>query len=303
MEKNQIEYESFLARHLSDCLQKTNNIDEAVAKISAEYKKVTGLAVDFSDSALVIALKEAGVDNNVDDVVLGIIKDQQTYLQHITAFVSSYFYQASFYTGLVLFVAFLMVLLFVTTVIPSFEVMFTSFGVELPESTQQVLNYSYLYGLFLLLAIGWPVAAYSMVFRNFRYALLNRAAFVTPKLKVPGVRIIESLLVSIQATLALQIILAANKNSDTASRLALIKKNDSGALNGQDIVHLNIAEKMGSLSNELTHILTVFENHVNKRLGVIRILLSVFVLLLLGLFVGFFVISIYMPIFQISSAI
>lgn len=303
MRKNEIEYESFLARHLPARLRELGNIDKAATKISEEYNAVTGESVSFSESMLLTKLKEAGLEENIDDAIIDVMSQQQNYLQRVSSFVSGYFYQMSFYTGLVLIVATMMVLIFVTTVIPSFQMMYSGFGVELPAVTVQVFKYSYIYGLLLLLLIGWPVIGYSLVFRNFKSALINRCELVAPKLKVPGIVLIANMIKTIHATMNLQLMLAANKEDGIEKQLLLIKKNESGMLAKHDIKCLDIAENLGSLNNELGHVLNILDNKITKRLGIMRILLSVFVLVLLGVYVGFFVIAIYMPIFQFGSVI
>jgi len=303
MEKNKLESESFLARHLATQLRKYKNIDKAVAQISSQYKAVTGDNVAFSDFGVVNSLKEAGLTEDLDESVLSVISEQQTFLQKLSTAVSGYFYQQSFYTGLVLLIAFLMMLLFVTTVLPSFEMMFSSMGADLPSMTYLLLNYSQYLSLLLLLLIAWPLISYSLLFRNFRIALLNRKPLNISRLKVPGVNTLFGMIEAVQTILDCQLRLSSAQDIEVANSLSVIKQNKSGLLEDRDIAHLDIAQNMDSLPNELSHLLQVFEAQLNKRLAKIRLLLSVFILLLLGGFVAFIVIAIYTPIFQFGAVV
>jgi len=303
MQKNKLESESFLARHLAVQLGKYKNIDEAVAEIRSQYKAVSGDDVAFSDFGVVNSLKKAGLTDNLDESVLSVISEQQTFLQKLSTAVSGYFYQQSFYTSLVLLIAFLMMLLFVTTVLPSFDMMFTSMGADLPAMTYFLLHYSQYYSLAILLLISWPLVSYSLLFRNFRIALLNRQPLNISRIKVPGVGALLGMIEAVQTILDCQLRMVSAQSDEVTKSLVLIKQNKSGLLEDRDIAHLDIAENMGSLSNELTYLLQVFETQLNKRLAKIRLLLSVFILLLLGGFVGFIVVGIYTPVFHFGAAI
>ena len=303
MEKNKLESESFLARHLATQLGKYKNIDQAVAEISSQYKAVSGDELAFSDFGVVNSLKDAGLTDDLDESVLSVISEQQTFLQKLSTAVSGYFYQQSFYTGIVLLVAFLMMLLFVTTVLPSFEMMFSSMGADLPAMTYLLLNYSQYLSLALLLLIAWPLVSYSVLFRNFRIALLNRKPLIVSRLKVPGINTLFGMIEAVQTILVCQLRLVSAQTDEVTKLLSVIKLNKSGLLDDRDIAHLDIAENMGALSNELSHLLQVFENQLNRKLARIRLLLSVFILLLLGGFVGFIVVGIYTPIFQFGAVI
>ena len=303
MEKSKLESESFLARHLASQLAKHKNIDKAVEEIGSQYKAVSADDVTFSEFGLVTSLKRVGLTDDLNDDVLSVINEQQTYLQRLATAVSGYFYQQSLYTGLVLLVAFLMMLLFVTTVLPSFEMMFMSMGADLPAMTYLLLNYSNYFSLALLLLISWPLVSYTLLFRNFKTSLLNRAALNTGRIKVPGVKALSAMIEAVQAILDCQLKLSSNQEAAVSSSLSVIKQNKSDLLENRDIEHLDIAKNMGSLANELTHLLQVFESQLVKRLAKIRLLLSVFILILLGGFVGFIVVAIYTPVFQFGAVI
>lgn len=237
--------------------------------------------------------------------------------------------KALFYPVVVLVITLLVATLLLTFIVPQFEELFASFGSKLPGPTQAVLTLSktvqeYWYiviGIFILL-----IAIYMLLKRKSE----NFCDYVDNfKLKMPifGQLITKAILSRVMGTLG--ITLGAGiplvKGIENVSEVAnnrifkkgLLRVRDelvSGeqftyALSGNNIFPnmvvqmISVGEESGELEAMMFKVSEYYDEQVKNMVEGLSTMIEPIMLVVLGLMIGAFVLTMYLPIFQLGKAI
>lgn len=235
---------------------------------------------------------------------------------------------AMIYPAVVAVVAIGIVIFLLTFVIPTFVTMFTESGMELPLPTRILLgmsNFIQAYGLILLLGIVLLALAF------FYYISTNtgRRWFDGLKLKIPVVKdfvlrsatsnfaqILSTLLNSgIDINQALNIVKGVIKNkvieehidrfiADVEQGIPLADTMEKSHLFPIMLVQMTrIGEESGSLDDMLAQTAQFYETETENAATRLTSLIEPAIIVVLGLVIGFIVISIAIPMFTITSTV
>ncbi|MGO2132882.1 MAG: type II secretion system F family protein [Halomonas sp.] len=214
-------------------------------------------------------------------------------------------------------------------VVPQFEALFSGFGAELPAMTRLTIMLSesaqawwewFAAGLLTTTAVfiqGMRRSA-SFAFRVHRIALklpvlgsiLNKSAVARYARTLAttfgaGVPLVEALTTAAGTTgNRVYDKAVTNARDDVSGGLQLhVAMRLSGQFPPLAIQMVGIGEEAGALDAMLDRIAEYYEEEVNTLVDNLTTLLEPFILVLLGAMVGFLVISMYLPIFELGSAI
>ena len=229
----------------------------------------------------------------------------------------------------VLVVALLVTVILLVKVVPQFEQVFKSFGADLPAFTKLVVNLSEFmqsYWLFIFLSIGGAVfflktlLAKSQNARDTRDALMLKTPIISNVLeKAVVARFSRTLSTTFAAGVPLVTALesvAGAANNAVFNKAILIIRDDVAA--GQQlnfamkssnlfpplvIQMVAIGEESGSLEDMLGKSATHYESEVDDAVDHLISLMEPFIMCILAVLVGGLIIAMYLPIFNVGSAI
>lgn len=213
-------------------------------------------------------------------------------------------------------------------VVPQFEALFSGFGAELPAMTRITITLSE------TAQTWWPwcIALLTAGVLLFLVGMRHSAGFacrvhrVALKLPVLGTIISQSAVARYARTLAttfgagVPLVEALNTASgvtgNRAYEKAVIHARDevsggqqlhtamrmSGQFPALAIQMVGIGEEAGALDTMLSRIADYYEDEVNRLVDTLTTLLEPFILVFLGGMVGFLVISMYLPIFELGGS-
>lgn len=237
--------------------------------------------------------------------------------------------KAMTYPLVVVFVAVIVTGILLVNVVPQFESVFKGFGAELPAFTVMVIGLSQ-----FMQAWWWTVlgALIAMTF-GVRHALRTSPAFRdrmdTWLLKLPlvGTLIYKSAVARFARTLAttfaagvplleaLESVAGATGNivfkravlrirQDVSTGMQLnFAMRTSGVFPNMAIQMTAIGEESGALDDMLEKVADFYENDVDNMVDNLNSLMEPFIMVVLGVIVGGLVVAMYLPIFQLGSAI
>jgi type IV pilus assembly protein PilC len=237
--------------------------------------------------------------------------------------------KAMFYPIAVLVVAFIVTVILLIFVVPTFEEIFAGFGAELPQFTQMVLglsNFVQSYGLFILAGL---VGASMLFVRAHRASPGLRDSVDAKILKIPVVgdilkkasvaRFARTLSTTFAAGVpligALDSAAGASGNAVFRDAILLIKKEVAGgipmniAMRASKIFPpmviqmVSIGEESGSVDSMLAKIATIYEAEVDDMVDGLTALLEPMIMAVLGVVIGGLIIAMYLPIFNMGSVI
>lgn len=235
---------------------------------------------------------------------------------------------AMIYPCILIAVATFAILIFVLKIIPTFGTLFEGFDVQLPWMTQVVLTFSRLTRQY---ALGGLAAVAGVWFLLWRYARtpIGRWQLDGILLRLPVIgQLVQGACVTAFATglgtmikagvpllHGLEISIASTANTRVAD---LIEQMRSGAREGRplaDPLHTSdifppmvaqmiaVGEETGKLANMLDEIAKFYEEQVTTLVQRLTGLLEPALLITMGLVIGFLIIAMYLPIFQLSQSI
>ena len=231
------------------------------------------------------------------------------------------------YPALVILVAVMVVFCLVLYVVPVFSSMYASFGAELPELTQKVVLVSdWLKGSFwYLLSAALLVPPFLVVIgvsSKSRY-ILDKAIISLPFIRNLSRKIIAarfcrtmgSLLTSgVDIIYALQIASRTTGNSFVANAIepaeSLLAEGKSFT---QAIANSNVfppavlrltasGEKTGRLGEMLSRAADYYENESNTEITTLTTLIEPIIIIILGVFIAFILVAMYLPLFDLVGA-
>jgi type IV pilus assembly protein PilC len=237
--------------------------------------------------------------------------------------------KAMFYPAAVVVVAVVVVALIMVFVIPQFESLFKEFGSDLPAFTKIVVEMSrWMQEWWFLFFISIFAAIYTASYfwkrsRKFREivdkgllktpvigvivdkASIARFARTTSTMFAAGVPLVEALESVAGATgniVYSDAVLRMREDVATGQSLQLTMKQQN--LFPHMVVQMvAIGEESGSLDDMLSKVADFFEEEVDNLVDALSSLLEPLIMVILGTLIGGLVIAMYLPIFQMASAI
>jgi type IV pilus assembly protein PilC len=231
------------------------------------------------------------------------------------------------YPALLIVVATIIVTYLVAEVIPKFALLYRDLNVELPASTQVLIaltvdyRYAFLGGIACLALLC--VAIYSWSRTEDGGVAFDRLKF---RLPVIGDTLLKFQVAQFSRTLATLLtggtpLVAGLQTASDAIGSKLVRSTVSqatqmvregeslhGALAETGVMPMlaldmiEVGESSGALAPMLTSVAEFYEDEVNLRLGALVSLIEPLMLIFMGLLVAFILISLYLPIFSLSSA-
>lgn len=235
---------------------------------------------------------------------------------------------AMLYPGVVITIALLITILLIVKVVPVFEDMFKDFGADLPAPTQFMINLSHFlrnYGLFVIAGI----VALFLLFKWYKKTPRGRFVVDEIKFKLPifGTLIQKVCVARFSSTLAalvqsgVPIIRSLEIVSETAGNEVINQVLRDAMIHtekGEPIAEslkqskyippmvskmIEIGEATGRLDTMLTRIERFYTEQVNVAVNGLTTLIEPILIVFLGVVVGGIVISMFMPIFQLSEIV
>ena len=270
-------------------------------------------------------LVQAGETSGMLDAILDRLAMYQEKILAIKSKIKS----ALFYPITVIVVAFVVVVVIMTFVIPSFKSVFASFGANLPWLTLQVIGISDFFVAYwwamLIVVVSTFVGLRIAIRRSehLRYmihrlqlklpvigSILEKATIArwTRTLQTmfaAGVPLVESL-DAVGGASGNLVYVAATKRIQTEVSTGTSLTNSMAATNLFPTMVLQmcqIGEESGSLDNMLGKVADFYEREVDDAVAALSSLLEPVIIVFLGIVVGGLVVAMYLPIFKLGAVI
>ncbi|MDX1949089.1 MAG: type II secretion system F family protein [Rickettsiales bacterium] len=238
---------------------------------------------------------------------------------------------ALMYPIIVFCVAIIVIIIMLVKVVPVFQAMFQSMGNELPGPTQFIVNVSEFVrdpsggGVLVAILIGVVFVLRNFRKKNFEFRRKTDQLFL--KIPLLGDVIIKSTLskiAMISANLSaagVSVIETFNIISKSISNIIFLEAFDGikkGVTEGKSLSQLyssyeifpptfhqmiSIGEETGRLDEMLTAVANYYEEEFDMLVDKMTELLEPIMIVFMGVTVGFIIIAMYMPIFQIGKAV
>lgn len=269
---------------------------------------------------LVVAGEEGGILDNILNRLSNYIEKAEALKKKVKS--------AMIYPAIIVSVAILVVIILMIFVIPVFETMFKSAGQSLPLPTLIVLTMSKIVQKYIVVIIPAAIL-FVFLFRKFYKTETGKTLIDRLILKVPvfgmllkkvavarfartlgtlvssGVPILDGLLIVSKT--------AGNRTIETAimSARASIREGEtiaeplgrSGIFPTMVTQMISVGESTGALDSMLTKIADFYDDEVDVAVSNLTSLLEPFLMVFLGVVIGGVVIAMYLPIFQMASAV
>lgn len=229
----------------------------------------------------------------------------------------------------VMLIGIIITLLLLTTAIPQFEALFSSFGATLPLITRIVIQISAVvstYWIYSLLCITTLVIGFHSAYRRspnivyrthkviiklplfgklLQYVSIARFSRILSILFTAGLPLIDALLLVADVTGNSVYEKAVQAIRQDVSKGESIK---NAVVRTQLFPHLvshmiGIGEESGALDTMLNNIATMYEEKINHTIDTISHFLEPTIMAILGLFVGILVIAMYLPIITLGTVV
>lgn len=302
--------------------KRLNRVFESVLKMIQSgqdvYKSFSAYAMYFND--LFVSLVYAGeisgtLDNSFERIATFREKTEEIKKKLKTALA---------YPILVLIVSALVLLILITYIIPIFSSMYANFGLELPVLTRHVVNTSnwlkeYYLSIIAALSILGILLFWILKADNTRL-IVNKFALKAPLIKSinlkyasanfgrtlgvllsSGVPLVKALKISINTISNSYIKYRLNKVSeDLAEGLSLSDSLKRSGVLPKTVIRMTAAgESTGRLGEMLLKTADFYDNEVKNDISTITSLIEPIIILILGLVVGFILIAMYLPLFEL----
>ncbi|MEB0009023.1 MULTISPECIES: type II secretion system F family protein [unclassified Pseudomonas] len=237
--------------------------------------------------------------------------------------------KAMTYPIAVLVVALMVSAILLIKVVPQFQMVFASFGAELPAFTLMVIRLSQLLQDWWWIVVAVIVAAIFGFKYAFKHSQQFRDGLDRGLLKLPiigpliykssvaryartlsttfaaGVPLVEALDSVAGATGNIVFKSAVNKvKQDVSTGMQLnFSMRSTGVFPTLAIQMTAIGEESGSLDNMLDKVATYYEDEVDNMVDNMTSLMEPFIMVVLGVVVGGLVVAMYLPIFKLGSVV
>ncbi len=228
----------------------------------------------------------------------------------------------------IIVVAIAVVLVLLLFVIPVFEGLFSSFGKALPAPTQIVINLSkFVKATILYMIAALAIAAF--LFRRYYKTDAGRRQIDATSLKVPlfgqllkkasvarvtrtlatllasGVSILESLTIvaRIAGNRVIEECLVTARVAISEGRSISEPLKESGIFPPMMVQMIQVGESTGALDSMLNRVADFYEEDVDNTVSDLMSLMEPMIMVFLGVVLGGLIIAMYLPIFQLGSAV
>lgn len=274
---------------------------------------------------LFINLVDAGEQSGALDRMLDRIATYKEKVESLKARVK----KALWYPTAVMTIGIAVTMLLLIKVVPEFESMFQSFGAELPPLTQMTVNLSELAQRFWLVALGAVIATICLIKISIQRSpkVAYRMHALLLRLPIIGDIMHKSALARFSRTLATTFAsgvplvegleTAAGATGNKVYERAVAQTRQDVATGQQlhfamrmtnrfpplAIQMVSIGEESGSLDTMLNRVADYFEEEVDNKVDALTSLMEPIIIVVLGILVGGVVVSMYLPIFELGSAL
>jgi type II secretory pathway component PulF len=244
--------------------------------------------------------------------------------------VQAKFKSAMIYPIMVICFGILLVILFMTAVMPKFIVIFNGFGIDLPLPTQILIAMSHVFTNFWCLVIAGLVAgALFILFKRFQTSKAGSRKMDEWRMKLPifGNVIKINLFAQFARTLGTLLqngvpVLVALKITEQVMPNQLIREAiaqtreavTDGKTLAQPLAHsklfpqlmidlVRIGEESGDVPGSLNNIADTYESELQMALRVMSDLIGPALIIVMALAVGFLLLSIFLPLFRLIAEI
>jgi len=302
-----------LAEEIKRDIESGSSFSQAIKKMPAYFDN------------LFCSLVEAGEQSgSLDEMLLrvAIYKEKMETLKRKIK-------KAMYYPITVLFIAFIVTLILLLKVVPTFKTLFSGFGADLPEFTLFILSISdFLRENFIMFSIGISALTATVIYAH-RHSPNFREALQRFSLKIPvfgpllrktviaryartlsttfaaGVPLADALGAIARATgnvVFYNAIIDIKKSVTNGQQLKVAMKK-SGIFPALVIQMVGIGEESGTLEEMLGKVANIYEEEVDSAVDGLTTLLEPFIMVILGIVVGSLVVAMYLPIFKMGSVV
>jgi len=276
----------------------------------------------FSD--LYINMVRAGEQSGS---LVDVLRRMASHFQQF-AEVQAKFTSAMIYPAMVVCVGILLVIFFMTVMMPKFIDIFNGFNVELPLPTRMLIGLSHIFTTYWWLA-GFIVIATAMLFRRYQTSEGGGRKLDELKMKAPvfGGVVRMNLFGQFARTLGTLLqngvpMLTALKITEQVISNRLIKeaiaKTREAVTDGKTLAQplaqskifpqlmvdlVRIGEETGDVPGALNNIADTYENELQTALRVMTDLIGPVLIIVMAVVVGFLLLSIFLPLFRLISQI
>lgn len=226
-------------------------------------------------------------------------------------------------------IAVIVTVILLVKVVPQFEEVFQGFGAELPAFTQLVINISELVQSYWYLVVGAMVAIGIFIKRTLKSSKKARNGLDRMMLKLPiigdilnksavarfgrtlattfsaGVPLVEALdsVAGAAGNVVYEDAARQIKEDVSAGQQLQFAMKSTGVFPNMAIQMVAIGEESGTLDEMLEKVATFYEDEVDNMVDGLTSLMEPIIMSVLGVLVGGLIIAMYLPIFQLGSAV
>ncbi|MDF1797085.1 MAG: type II secretion system F family protein [Coxiellaceae bacterium] len=270
-------------------------------------------------------LVKAGEQSGVLDTVLAQLA---SYMENV-AMMRGRVKKALFYPVVMLVVTLGISTLLLGFVVPQFQDLFGSFGAELPFATRVVINLSNFvqayWWMIIIAVIGLGILHVNVKKRSEPYALLldkislkiflfgelNRKSIIARCMRTlaitlaAGTPLVEALdaVADVASNRVYSKAILQIKEDVTAGQPIFLSMSTTRLFPNMVIQMVSIGEKAGELEAMLTKIADFYDEQVQAMVDGLSTLIEPVMIVVLGTIIGGFVVSMYLPIFQLGTVI
>ena len=301
-----------------------------LADIRADVETGTSLSSAFRKhpmqfDALYCNLVEAGEAGGILEALL----DRLAVYQEKTLALKAKIKSALMYPVAVLVVAFIVLVVIMIKVIPTFKEVFSSFGADLPAPTLMVIAMSEFFVAYWVLIFGVMIGGGYVFFQSWKRSEKMQMVMDRLLLRLPifGDLINKSVIARWTRTLstmfaagvplveALDSVGGASGNAVYAEATAKIQRDvstgsalttsmlGSGVFPTMVIQMASIGEESGSLDHMLGKAAEFYEDEVDEMVKGLSSLMEPIIIVVLGTIIGGIVVAMYLPIFKIGAVV
>lgn len=237
--------------------------------------------------------------------------------------------KALMYPAITLAIAFIVTVILLLKVVPTFQEMFSNFGAELPAPTQFVVFLSeqvqayWLQGFAILIAIGiaftqalkrspkfrnsferftLQVPLFGDLIRKAAVARYARVLSTTFAAGVPLVEALESVAGAVGNVVYKEAVLKIRDEVSSGQQMHFAMK-ATGVFPNMVVQMTSIGEESGALDAMLDKAASYFEEEVDATVDGLTAMLEPMVMAFLGVIIGGLIIAMYLPIFQMGDVV
>ncbi|UZK04292.1 type II secretion system F family protein [Venatoribacter cucullus] len=237
--------------------------------------------------------------------------------------------KALMYPAITLAIAFIVTIILLVKVVPTFQEMFNNFGAELPAPTQFVVYLSvvaqeywlHVFGVLAIIGVGFSqglkrspafrdafekftlqVPVFGDLIRKAAVARYARVLSTTFAAGVPLVEALESVSGAVGNVVYREAVLKIRDEVSSGQQMHFAMKS-TGVFPNMVVQMTSIGEESGALDAMLDKAATYFEEDVDATVDGMTAMLEPMVMAFLGVVIGGLIIAMYLPIFQMGDVV